>query len=711
MTVRIDAPRIEHHREPLGIGEPRRVCRGSSPRAPSGWRQAAYAVEVDRGGRVARRPPSSRASRCWSPGRTSRCGPASAPGARPRAGEDGAWSEWSRPDDRGSRTARAVRLGRAARGRRVEGGPAIPTTGAPRSSAPTSRSRGLVARPAVRDRAWTVRGGAQRIARRRRALSPGWTVYPKRLRYYTYDVTDLLRPGRTRSAPGSATAGTAGGSAGAAGFRNVFGDDLSFLGQLELTYADGAARRWRRMPRGRPHPAPSCAPASTTARTTTRATEPAGWSSAGFDDDAWEAWPCATATRERSSLPPPRPCGAPRRCVRSRCSPRPRGARILDFGQNLVGRVRIRVRARPAHRAPAHRRGAAGRRALHAPAAAGALDRPLHARRPADGEEWEPRFTFHGFRYVEVDGWPGDLDAAVAAGDLVARVLPHRPRAHRLVRVVRSAREPPARERRVGHARQLRRHPHRLPAARRAASAGPATSRSSRPTASFLYDASGMLTGWLAGCRRRAAAGRHHALVRAGDPRARMWTPIRPGAAWGDVATLTPWTLYERFGDRGCSTRSSTARAAGSTSSTALAGPDRLWNTGFQLGDWLDPAAPPQDPADARTDRYLVATAYFAKSARTVSRMADGARSHRRRGALCRARGRGRRRVRRRVRAAGRPDDQRRADRVRAGHRVRPDPRRRAPRRGRRAARRARARRQATASRPDSSGRRWSPTR
>ena len=54
-----------------------------------------------------------------------------------------------------------------------------------------------------------------------------------------------------------------------------------------------------------------------------------------------------------------------------------------------------------------------------------------------------------------------------------------------------------------------------------------------------------------------------------------------------------------------------------------LAGDDHLWNEGFQLGDWLDPAAPPQDPADATTDRYLVATAYFAYSARHLSLTAE----------------------------------------------------------------------------------------
>ncbi|WP_307825598.1 alpha-L-rhamnosidase C-terminal domain-containing protein [Streptomyces sp. MBT33] len=50
-----------------------------------------------------------------------------------------------------------------------------------------------------------------------------------------------------------------------------------------------------------------------------------------------------------------------------------------------------------------------------------------------------------------------------------------------------------------------------------------------------------------------------------------------------------------------------------------LAGTSRLWDTGSQLGDWLEAAAPPDDPAAGRTDRYLVATAYFAHSARHLA--------------------------------------------------------------------------------------------
>jgi len=106
-------------------------------------------------------------------------------------------------------------------------------------------------------------------------------------------------------------------------------------------------------------------------------------------------------------------------------------------------------------------------------------------------------------------------------------------------------------------------------------------------------------------------------------PAHRMWTPIRPGAAWGDVATLTPWALYERFGDRGILEAQYESAKRWVERVERLAGDDRLWDEGFQLGDWLDPSAPPQDPADARTDRYLVATAYFARSAERLARMAE----------------------------------------------------------------------------------------
>jgi alpha-L-rhamnosidase len=55
---------------------------------------------------------------------------------------------------------------------------------------------------------------------------------------------------------------------------------------------------------------------------------------------------------------------------------------------------------------------------------------------------------------------------------------------------------------------------------------------------------------------------------------------------------------------------------------TAIAGENHIWNRGLQLGDWLDPAAPPDRPADARTDSHLVATAYHTHTTRLLARTA-----------------------------------------------------------------------------------------
>ena len=143
--------------------------------------------------------------------------------------------------------------------------------------------------------------------------------------------------------------------------------------------------------------------------------------------------------------------------------------------------------------------------------------------------------------------------------------LPLGPRADRLVRLLRPAGEPAARERRVEHARQLPRHSHRLSAARRA---GRLDRRHPgvRPDRGFLYDASGMLSSWL---RDLAADQLPDGTVPwyvPVIPGHEQWTPIRPGAAWGDAAALTPWDLYTTWATRRSSPASTTAPRPGSSS-------------------------------------------------------------------------------------------------------------------------------------------------
>ena len=86
-------------------------------------------------------------------------------------------------------------------------------------------------------------------------------------------------------------------------------------------------------------------------------------------------------------------------------------------------------------------------------------------------------------------------------------------------------------------------------------------------------------------------------------------------AAWADAATVVPWVLYQRFGDKGILADQFESMCAWVDYIASVAGESRLWDTGFQFGDWLDPTAPPDKPAQARTDKAIVASAYFVHSA------------------------------------------------------------------------------------------------
>src|SRR5262249_37149913 len=82
-----------------------------------------------------------------------------------------------------------------------------------------------------------------------------------------------------------------------------------------------------------------------------------------------------------------------------------------------------------------------------------------------------------------------------------------------------------------------------------------------------------------------------------------------PAAAWGDAAVIVPWVLYQRFGDLDLLRHQYLSMRAWVDQIAARSGDNRLWDNGFQFGDWLDPAAPPDLPGAALTDRYLVASA------------------------------------------------------------------------------------------------------
>ena len=136
------------------------------------------------------------------------------------------------------------------------------------------------------------------------------------------------------------------------------------------------------------------------------------------------------------------------------------------------------------------------------------------------------------------------------------------------------------------------------------------------PAATFLYASTGTLLGWL-----KDVAAEQQAM--GSVPNFVPWIdcgfPADPAAAWGDAAVIVPWVLYQRTGDQQILTDQLPSMKAWVDLVEKLSGSTGLWNTGFQLGDWLDPTAPPENPGDSRTDKYLVATAYFVHSSKLLA--------------------------------------------------------------------------------------------
>ncbi len=431
-------------------------------------------------------------------------------------------------------------------------------------------------------------------------LAPGWTAYRHRLHVQTFDVTDLVAPG-PNALEAVVADGWYCGNLGFAGNRNVYGDRVALLAQLEIDLADGSRQVVATDETWEAARGPVLAADLYDGETFDARVGPGPWGSV------------VTVARDRSTLvpqasPPVRVTDVVRPVA---ISTSPSGRTIVDFGQNLVGVVRFRVEG-PAgttitiRHAEVLEHGELCTRILRA---AKATDSYTLA--GAGVEEWCPRFTSHGFRYAEVEGWPGsltedDIEALVHHSDMrrTGWLSCSDERVNRLHEnivwgwrgnTVSLPTDCPQRDERLGWTGDI---------------------QVFATTASFLYDTAGFLGSWL---EDLAAEQRPDGRVPAVVPDILGETVPIYGAGWGDAATVVPSVLHERYGDVELLRRQLPSMAAWVRSIEERAGAGLLWRGDLQFGDWVDPTVDPQTPEAARTDADYVATAYFAHSADLVA--------------------------------------------------------------------------------------------
>ena len=276
-----------------------------------------------------------------------------------------------------------------------------------------------------------------------RVLDPATTYYHNdqpfplgsRVLYVTCDLTALLRPGANALGVmlGHGWYSAEADVPPSPDHREPYGDRPCLLLQIEIELADGSRvsvasdRRWRTAS------GPIVYNDYNHGETYDARRERPGWDDAPYDDRAWTAAcevPGPDGRLVAQPLPPIRvmETRAPRRILQ----PRP-GVFVFDLGQNCSGWSRLRARGPRgteialAHAARVHEDGSLDARSnLHDVASAhGArqTDRYILRGDPA-GEEWEPRFTLHGSRFVEVTGYPGTPGPDAVDGRVVRTSAP-----------------------------------------------------------------------------------------------------------------------------------------------------------------------------------------------------------------------------------------------------------------------------------------------
>jgi len=489
-------------------------------------------------------------------------------------------------------------------------------------------------------------------------FTPGYTPYDKLLQYQVYDVTALLHQG------GNAVGAILGdgwyrGKVYATNARNVYGTRLGLLALLRIETADGQVivasdGDWKTTT------GPILKSDMKDGETYDARLELPGWAKAGFDDSAWQ--PVRTARHARHHLAAS--MGVPVR--RKEMFPpqailkTPKGETVLDFGQNLAGVVRMKVRGprgttvRLRHGETLSKEGNFTIAHLLVPAPNDdkppAFQEIYYTLKGEGEEEYEPRFTVHGFRYVKVEGYPGeptpdDFAAVAIYSDMAptGTFTCSDPLINRLHKNVEWSMK--------GNFLDL---PTDCPQRERAGWTGDA--QIFAPSASFLMDTQAFLRRWL----------RELALEQSPDGKVGNFVPdpyridkglvsrilklLDGSAGWSDVAVMMPWDMYWAFGDvgiledqydsmkawvefvRGRATRVNWSKKLNPRYWLDQAYRERqqfIWDTGYHWGEWLEPGR--SSAVTLITDTLkrmlfgaeVVATAYFAHSARLLAQTAD----------------------------------------------------------------------------------------
>ncbi|MBD0369115.1 MAG: family 78 glycoside hydrolase catalytic domain, partial [Flavisolibacter sp.] len=343
--------------------------------------------------------------------------------------------------------------------------------------------------------------------------------------------------------------------------------------------------------------------------------EKTGWMMAGYDDKSWSGVRVGNHTKDVLLATYNEPVKKHETFKPLKVITTPKGEQVIDFGQNLVGWVTMKTSGKAGDQIIIHH--------------AEVLDKAgnfytdnLRAARATDtfilrggGEEiFEPHFTFHGFRYLKIDGYPGAIQpenftAVALYSDMpkTGNFTSSHPLLNQLQHNIQWGQngnfldvptDCPQRDERLGWTGDAQ-----------------VFSR----TAAFNRNVNCFFAKWLhdVAADQQPNGSVPHVVPNVLGPNA------VGSAGWADVATIIPWNMYLAYGDKRILENQYPSMKVWVEYMRQNSTND-LWNKGFHFGDWL--FYRPFDDNDGRsavTDKYLIAQCFFAHSTQLLINAAN----------------------------------------------------------------------------------------
>ena len=449
-------------------------------------------------------------------------------------------------------------------------------------------------------------------------LTPGWTSYNKRLQYQAYDVTGMLTQGNN-------AIGAELGNGWYRGFigydpkPNLYGKDIALLLQLEITYTDGTKVTIGTDASWKSSTGPVRFAEIYYGATIDDRMQQKDWSTTNFDDKSWFDVKVQNFPKDVLVATVNEPVRKHEIFKPVKIFTTPKGEKVIDFGQNLVGWVQMKVSGKAGDKITiSHAEVIDKAGNFYTENLRTARSQDVYILKGGSEESFEPEFTWQGFRYIKVEGYPGDLkpenftatalysDMAVtgnfSCSNTLINQLQHNIQWGQKGNFLDIPTDCPQRDERLGWTGDAQ-----------------VFSR----TASYNMNVHNFFTKWL----KDVAADQYKSgsipfvipnVIGKGSA-------DEPGAStgWADVCTIIPWNMYLAYGDKRILENQYSSMKAWVDYMQHQSRND-LWNTGFHFGDWLFYSVNDDtDGSSAITNKYLIAQCFYAYSTQLLINTAN----------------------------------------------------------------------------------------